>query len=83
MFVFVWGSQIVDAYSTIGRTSDMYPFSFTGGGQERMFLRRKAQVLLAFLVVWSMCVFQFSLGVIVSPRYFPAVEILSGWLWIE
>ena len=74
---------MVDAYSTMGRTRLMYPFSFTGGGQDRMFLRRKAQVLLAFLVAWSMCVFQFSLGVIVSPRYFPAVEISSGWLWMK
>ena len=47
-----------------------------------MFLCRNALVLLAFLVVASICLFQFKSFCIVTSRYFAVLASSSVWLWI-
>ena len=47
-----------------------------------MFLCRNALVLLAFLVVASICLFQFKSFCIVTLRYFAVLAYSSVWLCI-
>ena len=56
----------------IGLTSDRYPSSLMFLGHFLRLRCRNAREPLAFLVAESICWFQDRVGVIITPRYFPA-----------
>ena len=60
----------MDAYSTMGRTSELYAFCLVVVEPMFRFLRRKPNVLFAFPHMLLMWFVQVRSDVIVQPRYF-------------
>jgi Zn-dependent protease len=69
MSVWWWGSHTGLAYSTSGRTRVLYACSLIDIDEIFRFLRRKPRVLFALFLMESMCWLQFTLSVMVTPRY--------------
>ena len=71
------------AYSTSGRTRVLYACSLIDIDEIFRFLRRKPRVLFALFVKESMCCLQFTLSVMVTPRYLADVTAASNCPQIE
>ena len=78
-FCVCW-SHTVDAYSTIGLTSEKYAFCLLVVDQMFKFRRRKPNVLLAFPHVLLMRFVHRRSDVMRQPRYFASSTDVSGWL---
>ena len=70
MFSLVYGSHTEQAYSSDGRTKDLYACSLTLVELMLMFLRRNPSVLLAFVVMLFIWLFHLRSDCNVTPRYF-------------
>jgi hypothetical protein len=80
--LFCWyGSQVVQAYSRVGLTSDCYAFSFRFELLMLRFLFKKLKVLFAFLQMLVMCSLHFISDVIDTPRYLADWTCSSWWPW--
>ena len=69
IFLSVYGSHTVLAYSTIGRTRLRYAFCLSDTAPIFRFLLRKPVVWFAFTHIFCMGVSHLRSSVIVSPRY--------------
>ena len=65
----VWGFQAHVAYCSVGLTRAWYARVFTVSDGVHIFLFRSPSVRFAVEVIVDMCLFQFTLDVIVTPRY--------------
>jgi hypothetical protein len=79
MSVWWWRSHTGLAYSTSGRTRVLYACSLIDIDEIFRFLRRKPRVLFALFVMESMCWLQFTLSVMVTPRYLADVTAASNY----
>ena len=66
----VYGSHTEQAYSSDGRTKDLYACSLTLVELMLMFLRRNLSVLLVFVVMLFIWLSHLRSDCIVTPRYF-------------
>ena len=79
MFCLVVGSQMIEAYSSVGLTNVQY--DLTGLGHLLVLCLRKIRVLLAFFVTASIWWFQGRLLFIFMPRCFAMLCSRSPW-WV-
>ena len=75
----VYGSHTVDAYSTIGLTSELYAFCFVIVVPMFRFLRRNPSVLLALSHMLLMWFVQRRSDVMRQPRYFALFTDFRVW----
>ena len=75
----VYGSHTVDAYSTIGLTSELYAFCFVVVDPKFRFLRRNPSVLLALPHMLLMWLVQRRSDVMRRPRYFALFTDFRVW----
>jgi len=78
MFSLVIGSHTEQAYSSDGRTRDLYACSLTVVELMLMFLRRNPSVLFAFVVILFIWLSHLRSDCIVTPRYL-ALSACSSW----
>ena len=78
MFSLVYGSHTEQAYSSDGRTKDLYACSLTLVELMLMFLRRNPSVLFASVVMLFIWLSHLRSDCIVTPRYF-ALSACSSW----
>ena len=74
----VYGSHTEQAYSSDGRTKDLYACSLTLVELMLMYLQRNPSVLLAFVVMLFIWLSHLRSYCIETPRYF-ALSACSSW----
>jgi hypothetical protein len=78
MFSLVYGSHTEQAYSSDGRTRNLYACSLTVVELMLMFLRRNPSVLFAFVVILFIWLSHLRSDCIVTPSYL-ALSTYSSW----
>ena len=78
MFSLVYGSHTEQAYSSDGRTRDLYACSLTVVELMLMFLRRNTSVLFAFVVILFRWLSHLRSDCLVTPIYL-ALSACSSW----
>ena len=78
MFSLVYGSHTEQAYSSDGRTRDLYACSVTVVELMFIFIRRNPSVLFAFVVILFNLRSHLKSDCIATPRYF-VLSACSSW----
>ena len=71
------------AYSSLGRTKDLYAISLDLLGAKAKFLRKKPSALVALEEISEMCWPQSILSEMAILRYFASWTFSKVWLWRE